>query len=337
MRFLVELSGEHPDLPRAEAVAAAGALGSARLAAHDPGVALLEAEGVDGRALAARLALSHAVSAHWFSTAATPRALVPKFGEIDLEGARFAVRGRRVEGSHPEFPVRDTEAAIGHVLGPRGRVDLSNPDVEVRFVVSEDVHVGALLARVDRAALEERAVKHRPFFHPVSIAPRYARALANLAGIRPGDRVVDPFCGTGGMALEAGLLGARVLASDLDPRMVVGTRDTLEHYGVTPVAVEPRDVGELPEFLAEHGGPVDAIITDPPYARASTTNREGVERLYDRFFHAARESLRPGGRVAAIFPDARHVKRAGEFFTVRESHALRVHGSMTRHFTVLQK
>ena len=32
--------------------------------------------------------------------------------------------------------------------------------------------------------------------------------------------VIDPFCGTGGIAIEAMLAGLNVLASDLDPKMV---------------------------------------------------------------------------------------------------------------------
>ena len=39
--------------------------------------------------------------------------------------------------------------------------------------------------------------------------------------------IVDPFCGTGGIAIEASLLGLEVLASDLDSRMVEGTKSTL--------------------------------------------------------------------------------------------------------------
>ena len=44
----------------------------------------------------------------------------------------------------------------------------------------------------------------------------------------PPSIIVDPFCGTGGIAIEASLLGLEVLASDLDSRMVEGTKSNLD-------------------------------------------------------------------------------------------------------------
>ncbi|MHB8606006.1 MAG: TRM11 family SAM-dependent methyltransferase, partial [Thermoplasmatota archaeon] len=194
-----------------------------------------------------------------------------------------------------------------------------------------------------------------------------------------GARVLDPFCGTGGLALECALVGARVLASDLDARMVAGTAQTLAHYefqspgfvregheGIAKaaeadprsgtaapfarpsrpsrtergrlLAVETRDVGEAPEFVAAHGGPaVEAIVTDPPYGRASTLHREEMGALYDRFFAAAHEALAPGGRLAAVFPSEAHARRGEKWFALEAVHAARVHRSLTRYFCVYRR
>ena len=43
--------------------------------------------------------------------------------------------------------------------------------------------------------------------------------------------MVDPFCGTGGIAIEAALQNIRALASDLDSRMVEGTKENLKWLG----------------------------------------------------------------------------------------------------------
>jgi len=327
------MSGEHPTLPQAEALALLETLGTVHGHTEEPGVLLVDTEGVDPAAFAARVALTHVVSAHWFTTAATPRAIVPPFFGLNLEGATFAVRAKRIGTSHPEIPMQDLEKAIGVVLAQTGRVDLTRPQTEVRVVVSEWAHSGGLLAKVDRSAFEARHVKNRPYFSPISLHPRYARTLVNLARVRPGDRVADPFCGTGGICLEAALVGARVYASDLDNRMVVGAEETLAHFGQRAEAVENRDIGELPEFAPG----LDAIVTDPPYGRSATTEGEGIEKLYDRFFHAAREALRPGGRLALAFPDERHVQRGGEFLTLEQTHVMRVHRSLNRYFAVYRK
>jgi tRNA (guanine10-N2)-dimethyltransferase len=333
VRLLVELSAEHPTLPLAEARALAELVGG-HLVEQDLSLAQIDAPDEAARLFLERPGLAHAVSAHWWSSAATPRAIVPPFGRIDLKGQRFAIRARRVEGAHPELPLSETVKAVGAILAVSGKVDLTAPELEIRLALAQEAHVGALLGEIDRKGIDARHVKHRAHFAPVSIHPRYARALVNLAGVRAGGRVADPFCGTGGLLIEAGLVGAKVYASDLDPRMAEGTRQTLDAFGIADARVEARDVGELPEFT---GGSLDAVVSDPPYGRSSTTNREGIERLYDRFFEAAHEALRPGGRLAFITADPALRERATRLFRERERHDQRVHRSMTRHWGVFEK
>lgn len=337
MRLLVELSAEHPTLPHAE-LAAVARLAGGEVVERDGSAVQVEVPDEDRGAagfFARRMALAHSVSAHWWTTAATPRVIVPPFGRIDMKGQRFAIRARRLEGAHPELPLQDTVRAAGAILAVSGKVDLTSPEVEIRMLVGEDVHVGALLGEVDRTAYEARHPKHRPHFAPVSIHPRYARALVNLAGIRAGDRVADPFCGTGGLLIEAGLVGAKVYGSDLDPRMVSGTADELARFGVREGAtLEARDVGELPDFAGE---PLDAVVSDPPYGRSSTTNQEPMADLYERFFLAAKEALKPGGRLAVISPSETLRAMAQRHFRLVESHDQKVHRSMTRHWGVFVK
>lgn len=47
--------------------------------------------------------------------------------------------------------------------------------------------------------------------------PQLAKALLNVSGLRPEDRVIDPFGGSGTVALEANLLGASALSLDCNP------------------------------------------------------------------------------------------------------------------------
>lgn len=333
VRLLVELSAEHPTLPLAE-LRALAAIAGGRVVEVDRSVALVDAPDEAAPLFSTRPGLAHAVSAHWWSTAATPRVMVPPFGRIDLKGQRFAIRSRRVEGAHPELPLADTVKAIGALLAASGKVDLAAPELEIRLLLAEEAHAGALLSEIDRKAIDGRHVKHRAHFAPVSIHPRYARALVNLAGVRAGDRVADPFCGTGGLVIEAGLVGAKVYAGDLDARMAEGTRQTLAGFGIESYVAEARDVGELPELAGE---PLDAVVSDPPYGRSSTTNREGIEALYDRFFDAAHAALKPGGRLAFITADPALRERARRRFDEVERHEQRVHRSMTRHWGVFVK
>lgn len=323
LRVLVELSAEHETLPLAE-LRAVVAMRGGRVAAVDGATALVE--GADPTFLARRLALAHAVMEHWWSGPA--EGLVGALSGRDAGGS-FAVRPRRLEGAQPGVSLTDLARTLGAAL--RGKVDLKAPEVDVRVLLAAGgAHVGRLVEEVDRRGFEARHVKHRAHFAPVSLHPRYARTLVNLAQVKEGERAADPFCGTGGLLLEAGLVGARVLASDLDPRMAAGTRAELERLGIRDARVEARDVGELPEWAPG----VDVVLSDPPYGRSSTTNRESMDKLYDRFFAAAHAALRPGGRLAVIFPSDALRQRAARTFRLVEWHDQRVHRSMTRHWAV---
>ncbi|HVL47864.1 MAG TPA: TRM11 family methyltransferase [Candidatus Thermoplasmatota archaeon] len=335
MRLVLELSGEHPELARAEALAILDVLGGGTEAERDALAILVDvADDLDAKAIADRAGLLHAVSAHWYTAAATPRAILPPLAQVNLEGARFAVRGTRMLGLHPELPLEDTARSAGAVLAETGVVDLGSPDVEVRIVLGEHAHVGALVKRVDRKPFDARAVRHRPFFSPVSLHPRHVRALVNLARVKPGDLVYDPFSGTGGMLLEAALVGARIVASDVDARMVEGTRITLAHFGLAADATYvAADVGRMREVAPR----VDAIVTDPPFGRAASLQREPIEDLYERFFAGAADVLAPGGRVAATYPSEALARVGERHLDLELLHPWRVHKSLTRWFAVHRK
>lgn len=325
MRLLVELSAEHDTLPLAELRAVLDVAGGA-VVRVDGAVALVETP--DAAFLATRLALAHAILEHWWSGPTRDLAGAVKGRET---GGTFAVRPRSLSGAQPDVSLTDLAREVGAAL--KGKVDLRAPEVDVRVLLAGEAHAGRLVAEVDRKAFDARHVKHRAHFAPVSLHPRYARTLVNLARVKTGDLVVDPFCGTGGLVVEAGLVGARVLASDLDPRMVAGTRAELARVGVAGARVETRDVGELPQLAPG----ADAVVSDPPYGRSSTTNREPMDDLYARFVAAAHEALRPGGRLAVIFPTAERRALAAERFRLVEAHDQRVHRSMTRHWGVFER
>ena len=172
----------------------------------------------------------------------------------------------------------------------------------------------------------ERRPTDRPFFQPGSMDPLFARALANIAGARPNARVLDPMCGTGGVLIEAGLVGADVLGLDAQGKMVRGARQNLATFLAT-FEVCRGDATALP--LCDDS--VDAVVFDAPYGRQSKIVGDLAALVEDALTEARR--VAPTCVLVADRPWRAAAERAG--WTVERAFERRVHRSLDRHVLVL--
>ena len=294
----VELSGESRTLATAETVAAAAALGGGPAPGSVEFGDLVPVE-LPGEQAAVELARRLALARRTLSLRAVAEEIERTARREGSSGARASFRrlGRPSGGGDREVLVFGRAYSEGG-----GRIDLERP--ERRFWITADPQGRSALfeevSAVDRSALRQRRMPLLPFQRPVSLPPRLARAAANLARICPGDRVLDPFLGTGALLAEAGLLGARLYGIDRDPEMVRGSIRNLEHLRVPIESLIVGDAGEA-EFEPSSVR-FDALLTDPPYGRSSATGGEAVDRLVERVFHHWSSHLVAGARVVVIVP-----------------------------------
>lgn len=328
MKLLLELSMECEPLARAEALSAATALrGEPKVLGSDAGVMVMSTR-ADPLALLGRLGLCHKVSE--FLGSVDAQGLDSLVERVEVPGP-IRVRSTRVGEAHKDVDLAAVTRRAGGLIGSARGVDLHSPASEVRLVFSEKVHAGRLLGSVDRAAFERRMNKHLPFHCPVSLHPKFARALVNLTGVPDGGTVLDPFCGTGAILAEAHLAGLKAVGTDISEKMVEGARANLRHLGARAVT-RVCDVGAIDGVVGE----VDGIATDPPYGRSTSTNGEPLDELYSRSFRAFAGVLGRGCRLAVAVPDTK-ILDAATGFRVLESHPLWVHRSLTRNFCVLER
>ncbi len=329
MKLFVELSGEYPGLAQAEIMALAGAEDpKTEMIDSDDGALVIETE-CPPEKIAGRAALAWHVNEHYFSGRIDD---VPdKIKDLKIAGS-FAVRAKRMGERWSGEEVRRLTEKAGGILSERAKVDLEKPDTTIRILMSGRCHIGRRLCDVDRVQFEERRPKNRPVSHPVTLHPKLARALVNISGIRAGQTMLDPFCGTGGLLIEGMLVGAKVIGSDIDPEMLDSCRKNFEHLGLRDgCELHELDVGQIGKF-----GEVDAIITDPPYGKSATTMKEGIGALYRRSFKTFAKFLRPEGKLVIVFPDMKFAELADDFFALKEKHDVFVHRSLTRHFCVFE-
>ncbi len=187
------------------------------------------------------------------------------------------------------------EREIGGIikLKTNAKVNLKNPDILVRVVILENTFfISNVLETRDREYFQKNRPHLRKYFHPGCMLPKLARAMVNLARVKEGDIVLDPFCGTGGFLIEAGLIGAKLIGCDIDWRMASGTLINLEEYNLLDkvIKVKKLDAKYVKEFLNELNiEKVDAIVTDPPYG-ISTSKKGEIEKILETLPEVVKEN-----------------------------------------------
>lgn len=215
-----------------------------------------------------RLALTHEVSE------VIERGKIEDISPGYRPESSFAVRA--VETDDTGFETSEIEEKVGEILENEGNeVDLERPDEELRVYIAGEKYVLARLVEdIDRGLFEKRVNQERPFSAPVSLDPVLARVLVNLSGVKPGERLLDPFCGTGGILIEAGLCGIGVHGLDVQQEMIEGAEKNLEEYGVIVHDIRQGEAKDATEIFDQG---FDAVVTDLPYGEASKVEGDPVE------------------------------------------------------------
>lgn len=337
MKLLFFLSGEHETLPPAEVLAVLESKGIKYKVIESFEQALIADVGGDivPDNIQHRLGMTHTICELLGSCENSADEILALAKRIEAVESSFAVRVRRIKKHGESLSAAALEREIGGVIveNSSARVDLKNPKETIFGIISERFAIGRIIAKVDRFQYEERRPHKRPYFHPGAILPRVSRACVNLTRVRAGERFLDPFCGTGGFLIEAGLLGAEVHGCDIDAEAVHGCKKNLEQYGID-CELEVKDATEL-----EQEGFFDAIATDPPYGISASTKGLSLEELYSKTLKSVSTALKDGRHACIISPQEVPVERLSKDvgFRVVDTHFERIHRSLTRKISVLKK
>ena len=228
------------------------------------------------------------------------------------------------QGDH-DFTSVDVQKWAGGALDAHyaAAVDLEDYDVEVRV----DVHDDRCLVSVQhtREALSRRQLDgYQPM---AALKANVAYALLRLAHLDASPEVLlDPFCGSGTILLEAAELWPEVrgYGNDWNEEAVAGARKNVERAGrANRITIREGDVWDL----AEHFDDVtaDLVVTNPPFGVRMASSMDFLP-FYRRVLGQLHDVLRPGGKVVML------VLREGPFNTaLRETEAFSI-----RHVRVIE-
>lgn len=149
------------------------------------------------------------------------------------------------------------------------------------------------------------------------LPPKLAQTIVNLAvgGVtakRDKLKLLDPFCGTGVILQEAGLMGYGVYGTDIDERMVDYSRQNL-HWLTTKTVYDGHDsrfeVGDATSFAWPHEYDVVAsetylgrAFTTPPGSDMLEKNRRDCDTIIRKFLKNIHSQTKPGMRMALAIP-----------------------------------
>ncbi|MCE4606535.1 MAG: hypothetical protein F7B59_04290 [Desulfurococcales archaeon] len=200
------------------------------------------------------------------------------------------------------------------------------------------IHIGILLEKKDYSSFMNRLPRRRPVFRPGTLDPVLSRVIVNLS--RPEEHItyLDPFCGVGGFAIEAGLVGYDpVVCGDIDYHMMKGAAANLNAYlpNNSSVIFYYGNAVSLP-IRAES---IHRIATDPPYGRTTSTRGIPRQTVIRKFLKEAMETLSPGGYLVFASPVEVKPKKIAEEtgFEVIDYFEMHVHRRLVRGIVVARK
>ncbi|MDH5415867.1 MAG: DNA methyltransferase [Nitrosopumilus sp.] len=182
---------------------------------------------------------------------------------------------RIINLSSNQFNIPELESSMGDMISKfsHAKVKLENPDITVYLIFTDEENFFGFSKRVNET---NRPIKITKYPHELDW--KLTRVMINLIGMKEGETVCDPFCGTGTTLLEAESMGIHGIGFDFDEKMCLISKENLKVNGYKS-KVFNSDFQELTKVSQDF----DGIVTDLPYGRSSKTS-EKPEEILRRFF-----------------------------------------------------
>ncbi|MBI4439621.1 hypothetical protein HY638_01495 [Candidatus Woesearchaeota archaeon] len=281
--------------------------------------------------------------------------------KISIPPGSYKVHSIR-RGEH-SFNSDDVMKNVGSCLHDMGReCDLRNPkNLIVVFINNNACSIGLDITQMD---LHKR--EYRIFTTPSDIRATVAYSMVRLSGFREGEILLDPFCNSGTICIEAALFAtkrpvrfyekakfgecsglekidkkiraakSRIVAVDANNRNVACTKKNAKIAGVIKDITFSRSDVEWMDIKFEKNS-IHCIVTKLPDIRKDG-NREKMLKIYNEFFYNSEYVIRQDGMMVIMTEsiDALSPIISKYGFTVREKREVAM-GKETRHVYIIVK
>lgn len=193
---------------------------------------------------------------------------------------------RVINLSKNQLDIQELESSMGSMISKfsQATVSLDEPELIVYLIFSEKL---SFFGFANRKMSLVRPRKVEKFHHELDW--KLSRAMINLAGLKEGETVCDPFCGTGTTLLEAESMGIHSIGIDFDTKMydICTQNVSINNFNSKIIKGDFTEMSKLTDQF-------DGIVTDLPYGRASKIS-DDPEKLIKEFV-----SIIPSGKKFTI-------------------------------------
>jgi len=207
------------------------------------------------------------------------------------------------------------------------KVNLKNAKTKIFIICAKKIHIAIFLGEMDKSYLLRRAAM-KPSMHPTAVDPKLAKAMVNLSGAEKNETIADPFCGTGGILIEAGFMGMKTRGTDISKFMLKLadlnlTRNKVKYWHLSEGDARSERIK------------CDCVVSDLPYGRNSKITGS-LEKLYlDFLLNIKKWKIK---KAVVSFPDftdyKKIIKSAG--FKIENEFSRYIHKSLTKKILVLK-
>lgn len=272
------------------------------------------------------------------------KALEPTLKDIPsiLKKKTFKVITQR-KGDH-HFSSQEISAHIGALFAEKKlKVEMENPEMILFvFIHEEQGYLGIDYTGID---LSKRDYKIYP--HPEALNGALAFSLLKLAGYTKEKTLLDPFCGSSSIAIEAALkatntspnlfrkdklrcgkfltLNFETFDSTATEHALIHSIDANNHHISTSkknakianvqraISFSRTEVEWLDTKLEKSS--IDLIVTQPPIPSKNVAEKD-VEKVYKEFFYQLKYILKPKGKVVCIAKKTELLEKTAKDHTI---------------------
>ena len=248
----------------------------------------------------------------------------------------FAIRCEHIENDNLEKD--EICITTANALNLNAKVDLDNPNVIIFvYIYKNNCYLGIDFSGEDLSKRE-----YRIYTHYDALKGTIAYSLLRIADYKKQDTILDPFCGSGTILIEAALFAnnfsqnhyskdkfvfskfldidlerfdskktfnGKIIGYDIELKYIISAKKNAKIAGIEKSITFSRvEIRDLDIKIKQKS--IDKIITNPP--NLTHKNQKTIERVYNDFFQQANLILKNNGTITIITRTFDLIKKSAE-------------------------